>query len=131
MRARTSASQAKGSTSLSLAVLISVAMAAARSRPSIGAGEEPCLATKGKSSQGPLRRIVREADPAIVEEADEALPASQHVVDRLSDGGRARQALAFPMEPGLQVGHERRALFLPDLQSRGRVLAVDGTLDRE
>lgn len=80
MPAMTSASHACGSTPLSLAVSISVAMAAARSAPR---SEPAGLATEGKASQRPLSRVTGQADPAIIEEGSEAIPALQHVVDRL------------------------------------------------
>ena len=42
-----------------------------------------------KSSKGALGRIVCEADPAIVDEAGEPIPAPEHVVDRRGNRGRA------------------------------------------
>src|SRR5215470_4417305 len=43
-------------------------------------------------------------DPAIVDEADKPIPALEHVVDRLGDRGRARQAGALLTQPCLQGG---------------------------
>src|SRR2546428_2943355 len=59
-----------------------------------GAGEEPGFSAKCKPSKGALGRIVREAYPGIVDEADKPIPAPEHVVDRLGDRGRARLASA-------------------------------------
>lgn len=44
-----------------------------------GAGEEPRLSPQRKSSKGALSRIVRETDPAIVDEASEPVPALEHL----------------------------------------------------
>ena len=77
-----------------------------------GAGEEPGFSAKCKPSKGALGRIVREADPAIVDEADKPIPAPEYVVDRLGDRGRARQAGALLTQPCLQGGQNGCASFL-------------------
>ena len=102
MRASTSASQACGSTSLSFAVVISVVMAAARSAPRSEPAKSHDFLAKRKTSERPLGGVVRQADPAVVEEAGKAVPAPEHVVDRLDDGGRARQPGAFIAQPRFQ-----------------------------
>ena len=51
------------------------------------AGEQPGATAESKASQGALGRVVRQADPPIVEEAVEGWPAAQHVIDRLSHRG--------------------------------------------
>ena len=53
---------------------------------SLRSGEQPCLPTKSKAPEGALGRVVRQADPTVIEEADEGPPAPQHVIDRLDDG---------------------------------------------
>lgn len=51
----------------------------------VGAGKEPCLPAQSEAAQRPFGGVVGEADPAIAEEGCEAVPALQHVIDRLSD----------------------------------------------
>ena len=58
----------------------------------LGTGEEPRLSPQRKSSKSTLGCTVREADPAIFDEAGKPVPTLEHVVDRLGDRGRARQA---------------------------------------
>src|SRR6266545_1516739 len=62
-----------------------------------GAGEQPRLATECKSSKSTLGCIVREADPAVFDEAGKSVPTLEHVVDRLGDRGRARHISAAPL----------------------------------
>src|SRR4051794_26885655 len=54
----------------------------------LGTGEEPRLSPQRKSSKSTLGCIVREADPAIFDEAGKPVPTLEHVVDRLGDRGR-------------------------------------------
>lgn len=51
----------------------------------IGAGEEPCLSAESEATQRPFGGIVRQANPPVAEEGREAVPALQHVIDRLGD----------------------------------------------
>ena len=129
--ASTSASQASGSTSLSFAVMISVAMAAARSAPRSEPANSQDLRPRAKPLQRAFGRVVGEADPAVVEEARKPVPTLEHVVDRLGDGGRARQAGTLLPQPGFQGGHKRRALLLADAQPLVGGKAIDAALDIE
>src|SRR5207302_4108628 len=78
-----------------------------------------------------LGTIVGQADPAIVEEAGEVVPAPEHVVDRLQDLGRAREGFALTQQPGVHVLEKRLALFLAHGAPLVGAAAVDGALDRE
>ena len=49
----------------------------------VGAGEQPGAPPQSQATQGSFRGVVREADPAVVEEAGEGGPALEHVVDVL------------------------------------------------
>ena len=51
----------------------------------IGTAEQPRFTAKSHTAQSLLGGIVRNADPAVVEEAGERIPAPEHVVDRLSE----------------------------------------------
>ena len=97
----------------------------------IGAGEQPGFAAQGKAAQGSFGCVVGQADPAVVDEAGEAVPSLEHIVDRLGDRGRARQAAPLLAQPGFQSLQERRALFLTDAQPLGSGNAIDATLDLE
>ena len=52
---------------------------------SVRAGEQPRFTSECKAPERPLRRVVAETDPPVVEEAGEGRQALQHVVDRLGD----------------------------------------------
>ena len=55
-------------------------------------GEEPRLPSLGKAPERALGGVAGKADPAVVQKAGKAVPALEHVADRLGDRGRARQA---------------------------------------
>src|SRR5262245_22336383 len=116
MRASTSASQACGSTSLSFAVMISVAMMAARSAPRSEPANSHEFVSESEAAQRAFRCIVRETDAPVVDEAGEPLPTAQHVVDRSSHRGCARQPRALLAQPGFERRHERGTLLAPHLQ---------------
>ena len=90
IRARTSASQACGSTSFSLAVEIRVTMNAARSAPRSEPANSQDLRPSAKPPERPFGGIVGQADPAVLEERGKAAPPLQHVVDRLDHRRGAR-----------------------------------------
>jgi hypothetical protein len=50
----------------------------------LGTGEEPRLSPQCKSSKSTLGCIVREADPAILDESGKPVPTLEHVVVRLA-----------------------------------------------
>ncbi len=85
--------------------------------PTLGTGEGPVSTPEGNSSQRALGRIVRETNPAIVEETGKAIPALQHVIDRLDHLGRFAERGALPFQPRVHVIEQRLALFLPRGQS--------------
>ena len=51
----------------------------------IRAGKEPRLSDESEAPQRPFGGVVGEADPAVTKEGCEAVPALQHVIDRLGD----------------------------------------------
>src|SRR4051794_31987674 len=111
MRARTSVSQACGSTPLSLAVTIRPYMIAARSPPRSEPQKQPGFAAEGDASEGPLGGVVGDADAAVVEEAGEGLPAAEHVVDRLAEIVVARELAKLRVQPGVEIVDEWSALL--------------------
>jgi hypothetical protein len=97
----------------------------------VGTREQPIAPSEGDAAQCSFGGVVRQANPAVVEEADEGGPALQHVLHRLGD-------LVVPGEPGplaphpcFQLAHEgchvrfaqRQALIFGD--------AIEGALDIE
>lgn len=84
IRARTSASQACGSTSFSFVLVISMTIAAARSKPRTG--EAPAFPTEREAFECAFGGIVGQSDATIVEEGGEAFEAVEHIGDRLCDG---------------------------------------------
>lgn len=81
-----------------------------------GTGEEPRFSSQSEASERPLGSIVREANSAVVEEAREAIPAPEQIIDRLDDRGRAGQPGALIPQPCFQGSQQRPALFLPHAQ---------------
>ena len=63
----------------------------------LGTGEEPGFSAKRDAAQGAFRRVVGEADPAIVEEPGEAGPVfgRERIIDRLGDFGVLRELRAL------------------------------------
>jgi hypothetical protein len=84
----------------------------------IAAAEQPRLPAEGNATQGALGRIIREADPAVIEEPSERFPARQHVVHRLGNRVVLGQLAAAFLHPGLEVGDERRDVLAADGQAR-------------
>jgi hypothetical protein len=78
----------------------------------IRAAEQPCLAAERDTAQRDLGSVVRQAEPAIVEEARERIPALEHLKACLGQIMAARQLADLRSEPDVQIGHHRRAEFL-------------------
>jgi len=97
----------------------------------LGTGEEPRLSPQCESSKSTLGCIVREADPAVFDESGKPVPTLEHVVDRLGDRGRARQARVLLTQPRFQSSQKGRALFLAYAQTLFGAQAVDVALDVE
>src|SRR5260221_3713383 len=66
-----------------------------------------------------------------MDEAGEAVPALEHVVDRFDDAGRARELGALCAKPRLQFGQQRRASLLSDPQALVGAHAIDVALNLE
>src|SRR5260370_38255448 len=104
MRARPSASQARGIDVVELggddqAVHDRGPLAAA-----IRAREQPRLAAESNAAQGALGGVVRQPDPAVLEAAHEGIPPLSHVVHRLADLGMATALAAVLARPRLSPG---------------------------
>ena len=61
----------------------------------------------------------------------ERRPAAEHVVDRLGQIVVAREPGELGVQPGMEIGHQRRAVLLARGEACGGALAIDGTLDVE
>jgi len=97
----------------------------------LAAGECPVAPAQGDAAQRSFGGVVAEADPAIVEEAGEVVPAPEHVVHWLQDLGGARQGFALAEQPGVHVVEKRLALLLAHGAPLVGTAAVDGALDLE
>ena len=84
-----------------------------------------------KAAQGAFGGIVGEADPPIIDEASEPIPAAQHIIDRSSDRGRVREASALLAQPRFQLRHKRGALFFAHPQTFFGALAIDAAFNIE
>lgn len=85
----------------------------------------------GAAAQGAFGGVIREANPAFVEEAGEGFPPAEHVVEGLGEAVVARKPGELRGEPGVQFGHQRRAELVPRSKPLGSILAIDGALDIE
>ena len=96
-----------------------------------GASKQPGFSAERKATQRPFGGIVGQADPAILDEPSEPVPVIEQVLDRLDDGGRARQPRKLVTQPTLQSGQQRRAVLLSNEPAPIGTLAVDAALDVE
>src|SRR5690606_31866742 len=64
-------------------------------------------------------------------EPGKAIPAPEHVADRLEDRGRARQSRTVVTQPDLELDEKGCTLILADRQALWRAQPVDGALDIE
>ena len=71
--------------------------------------------------------LLREADPAVLEEAGEIVPALEHVVDGLHDVGGAREAVALSVS---QVCSSSRSGALLSCRTRKRSSALRPLMSR-
>lgn len=97
----------------------------------LATGEGPVPPSQSDASQCSLSAIVGQADPAIVEEAGEAVPAPKHVIHRLQDLGGSREGFALAEQPGMHVVEKRLALLLAHGATLVGAKAIDGALDLE
>ena len=99
----------------------------------LGTGKQPGLAAEGDAAQGPFGRVVRQADPAVVEDASEGGPAviPEHVVDRLGDGIVLRHRAALGVQPVAQRFDQGAGKPFPGLAARRGIEAIDLALDVE
>ena len=77
----------------------------------VGAAEQPGFAAKRHTAQGTLGCIVRQTEPAVIEEAGERRPAAQHILAGLGEIMAARQLGELVLQPVVQVLHQRCAVF--------------------
>jgi len=111
MRASTSASQCQPIDLIELGRHDQCIMIAARSAR-VRSHRRATTSAPAQIFEGAFGRIVGEADPSIFDEAGKPVPTPEHVIDRLRDRGRARQAGTFLTQPRLQSGQKRRG-FVP------------------
>ena len=96
----------------------------------VGAGEERVLAVERDRADGALDGVGVDLDPAVVEEAREALPARERVADRLGELALLADERELGAQPGLELGDERTRSFLADGAALVGRAAADVVLDR-
>ena len=72
-------------------------------RAAVGSSEQPGLSAQSQSAQAPFGRVVGQTNATIVDESGEAVPALQHIINRLENVGRARELVALLTQPGFQL----------------------------
>ena len=78
----------------------------------VGAGEQGVLAVEGKRTDGALDGVVVEIDAAIVEKADQAVPAGQRLADRLAETALGADLPPAGFEEVVQVVDDRTAALV-------------------
>lgn len=104
MRANTSASQASGSTSLSFDVASSVVMTASRSASRSEPAKSPDFLPSANRRSTRSAALLVQAEPPVVDEVRERVPAPQHVVDRLGDDAERESLPRSLTKPIAQTG---------------------------
>ena len=97
----------------------------------VGAGKGPVLAAECNSAQLALGSVVGHAQPAIVDEAREHLPALEAVVDRLRGLALAGELGASLAQEGVKLIDEGAATRITRGFALVRRQAVDVALDRK
>lgn len=92
---------------------------------------QACGDDQGIHGGGALLRIVRQADPAIGEEARECVGTSEKIVHGLGNGIFGRHASATLPHPVEQLINQRHDVYLTDSQPVFCGRTVDGTFGLE
>lgn len=117
-----------GSTSLMRAVMMRVNMMAALPRRGrIQRTTRPFCPEPIRA--GSVSRVVGQTNATLVDELGEAVPALQHLINRLENVGRARELVALLTQPDFQLEEQRQASA--HKQSLLSTQGVDLTLDVE
>jgi hypothetical protein len=74
----------------------------------VGAGEQGVLPVESKRTDGAFDGVVAEIDSAIVEKADQTVPAGQRVADRLPEGAIGADLPAACFKEPVEVIDDRR-----------------------
>ena len=96
----------------------------------VRASEQGIFPVQRDRADGTLDCVVVELDAAIVEEAGEALPARQCVVDRLGEFALLADQTKFCAQPRLQCVDQRPAFLLPGQATLLGAAATDVLLNR-
>ena len=108
---------------------MSVYIKAARSAPRSESANSDDFLPRATPAQRALGGVVRETDPAVMEESGEGSPAREHVVDRLGNRGMAREFGALGAHPVFQPGDQGGAPFAPRAQTLLSGQSIDLALD--
>ena len=97
----------------------------------IGAAEQPGLPAQSDPAQRPLRRVVGETNPPVIEEQRERRPALEHVLDRLGEIVPARELRELRAQVDVKILDQRPAHSSPRSHPFLGALAIDRALDLE
>src|SRR6516165_972517 len=97
----------------------------------IGAGEGPVLTSDGDSPQFTFGGVVGQANPSVIQEAREGVPAGEDVIDGLGRVVVLRQLGALLVEPSLKLSRERPTALLAHARALLRAEAIDLALNGE
>jgi len=78
----------------------------------VGACEQSIFAVEGERTDGALDGVVVVIDAAIVEEADEAVPARERVADRLAETAFGTDLSAACFEEPVEIVDDRTAALV-------------------
>ena len=90
---------------------------AALSAPRSDPANNQAVLPRANPAQAPFGRVVGQKYATIVDESGEAVPALQHIINRLENVGRARELVALLTQPGFQLDEQRQASFSAHEQS--------------
>ena len=81
----------------------------------VGSCEQGVFAVEGKRADGTLDGVVVEIDPAIIEEAREAIPAFEGIADRFAELGFGADLTAAGFEELVKVINDGAAALVADM----------------
>src|SRR5271166_5091990 len=95
----------------------------------VGAGEESIFSIQCDRTDRPFHDVAVDLDAAVIEEADQAIPARQGIADRLRELGLLANQAELGAKPGFEVVDDRPALLLPKIAPLIGAAATDLALN--
>ena len=104
-------------------------MVAARRAAAVGAGEQSIFAIEGDRADRTFDCVGIDLDPAVVEEAAEALPTREGIADRLGELALLAEERELGAQPGFEFGDNRTRSLLAGGAALVGAAAADVFLD--